>query len=472
MVGPDYVRPKVRINTGWSEQNDPRLAAAAAIDVAWWHAFADPALDQLVDLAFHQNLSLQVAGLRILEARAQLGVAIGEFYPSNPGSIGSATLVGQDGHHHGEYQVGFDAVWELDFWGKYRRGIRAARATYLATVADYDNALVSLSAEVARTYVTIRTFEVLIDQAKQNEQIEEEGLQIAESRFRNGATSELDVAQATNLLETTRASIPAFELGLQQARNALSTLLGQPTGYVQAMLGQPTGIPVPPPKAAISVPAEMLRRRPDIRAAELRAIAQCDQIGVAKAELFPSFVLSGAISTQHASNMGGHLFGPGSLLYNLGGNLFWPILQYPRILNNVRVEDARYQQLLVEYVNTVLVAAQEVEDGMVGYVRSEDSAVFAQNAVTAADTAVKLALVQYREGAVDYQRVLDTQRALLDSQNRLATTRSLAVTNLIALYKALGGGWEVRDGEPVVPDSIRREMENRTNWDHYFSKGR
>jgi NodT family efflux transporter outer membrane factor (OMF) lipoprotein len=470
-VGPDYVRPQVRINTVWSEQHDPRVAANAAIDVAWWHSFGDPALDQLVTLAFHENLTLQVAGVRILEARAQLGVAIGEFYPSNPGRIGSASYVGQD-NHHGEYQVGFDAVWELDFWGKYRRGIRAARATYLATIADYDNALVALSAEVARTYVTIRTFDVLIDLAKQNEQLQQEGLQIAESRFRNGATSELDVAQASNLLETTRATIPNLELGRQQARNALSTLLGQPTGYVQAMLANPTGIPAPPPKVAISVPAEMLRRRPDIRAAELRAIAQCDQIGVAKAELFPKFVLFGAISTQHASNTGGHLFGPGSLIYNAGGSLFWPILQYPTILNNVRVEDARFQELLLDYVNTVLVAAQEVEDGMVGYLRSEDSAVFAQNAVTAAETAVKLALVQYREGAVDYTRVLDTQRALLQSQNTLVTTQSQAVTSLIALYKALGGGWEVRDGEPVVPNAIQRAMQSRTNWNGYFSKGR
>jgi len=467
--------------------SDPPCATGADIGIAWWKAFDDPALDSLIELAYHQNLSLQVAGLRILEARAQLGIAIGQQYPENPGPIASASAVGLSEHaansanidrHYRQYELGFDAIWELDFWGKYRRGVRAAHASYLATVADYDGALVSVSAEVARTYVVIRTFEVLIDQARQNVAVQEEGLQIAESRFRNGATSELDVAQATNLLESTRATIPALQISLQQAQNALSTLLGRPTGYVRSLLADPRGIPTLPVRVAVSVPAEMLRRRPDIRGAELRAIAQCDRIGVAKAELYPKFVLFGSIGTQTSSGGGGvsasstfrNLFGPGSLAYNAGGSLFWPILNYPRILNNVRVEDARFQQSLIEYVTIVLTAAREVEDGMTGFLRQQDAAVFAQNAVTAAELGVKLALVQYREGAMDYQRVLDTQRALLTSQNRLAETRSSGATNLIALYKALGGGWELHQGDPVVPERIQHEMQNRTYWGRYFSK--
>lgn len=490
LVGPDFAKPRVALNTSWSEGRDPRLATSAAIDIAWWKTFADPTLDQLIELAYHQSLALQVAGLRILEARAQLGIAVGQQYPTNPGPIARAAVVKPSEHafgsfinHHyyGEYQIGFDAIWELDFWGKYRRGVRAANAAYLATVADYDDALVSISAEVARTYVAIRTFEVLIDLARQNERVQEEGLEIAESRFRNGATSELDVVQATNLLESTRATIPVLEIGQRQAQNALSTLLGRPTGYVQSLLGAPRGIPAPPAKVAVSVPAEMLRRRPDIRGAELRAAAQCERIGIAKAQLYPSFVLSGSIGTQTTSGVGTslfdippasftNLFGPGSLAYNLGGSVFWPILAYRQLLNGVRVEDARFQQSLVEYVNTVLQAAREVEDGMIGFLRQEDAAVFEQNAVTAAESSVRLALVQYREGAVDYQRVLDTQRALLDSQNRLASTRSESVTELIALYKALGGGWELRQGDPVVPDPIQREMQDRTYWGGSFSK--
>lgn len=466
-VGPEFVRPKVALNANWSEHGDPRLATGTALGIAWWKVFDDPTLDNLIELAYHQNLSLQITGLRILEARAQLGIAIGQQYPENLGPIARASAVGLSEHaangadidrHYREYQVGFDAIWELDFWGKYRRGVRAADANYLATVADYDDALVLLSAEVARTYVLIRTSEVLIDLARQNAQLQEEGLQIAESRFRNGATSELDVAQATNLLESTRASIPELQIRLQQARNALSTLLGRPTGYVLALLAEPRGIPTPPARVAVSVPAEMLRRRPDIRGAELRAIAQCDRIGVAKAELYPRFVLFGSIGTQatsggaSANSSLGNLFGPGSLVYNAGGSLFWPILNYPRILNNVRAEDARFRQSLVEYMNTVLRAAQEVEDGMTGFLKEQDAAVFAQHAVTAAELAEKLALVQYREGAVDYQRVLDTQRVLLESQNRLTDTHSSSATNLIALSKALGGGWELRRGDPIVTE--------------------
>jgi outer membrane protein TolC len=232
---------------------------------------------------------------------------------------------------------------------------------------------------------------------------------------------------------------------------------------------------------AIGVPAEMLRRRPDIRGAELRAAAQCERIGIAKAQLYPSFVLIGSIATQTTSGLGPsvqkatsssftNLFGPGSLAYNAGGSVFWPILSYRQLRNGVRVEDARFQQSLVEYVNSVLQAAREVEDGMIGFLRQQDAAVFEHNAVTAAESSVKLALVQYREGAVDYQRVLDTQRALLESQNRLAGTRSEAVTDLIALYKALGGGWELRQGDPVVTPATQREMQDRTHWNGYFAK--
>jgi NodT family efflux transporter outer membrane factor (OMF) lipoprotein len=487
LVGPDFVKPKVALNANWSESHDPRLAVHAAAEIAWWKTFADPTLDQLIELAYHQNLPLQVAGLRILEARAQLGIAVGQQYPTNPGpiakadvakpSVQSSTSTGIN-HHFGEYQFGFDAIWELDFWGKFRRGVRAANASYFATVADYDGALVSLSAEIARTYVAIRTFEVLLDLAHQNVRLQEEGQKIAESRFHNGATSELDVVQATNLLESTRATIPVLEIGQRQTQNALSTLLGRPTGYVQSLLGAPRGIPAPPERVAISVPAEMLRRRPDIRAAELRAVAQCERIGIAKAQLYPSLVLFGSISTQSSSGVGQpitdssftNLFGPGSLAYTAGGSLFWPILSYRQLLNGVRSADALFQQSLVEYVNTVLQAAQEVEDGMIGFLRQQDAAKFEQNAVTAAESSVRLSLVQYREGAVDYTRVLDTQRALLDSQNRLAGTRSSAVTDLIALYKALGGGWELRQGDPVVPAATAREMQDRTHWNGYFAK--
>jgi NodT family efflux transporter outer membrane factor (OMF) lipoprotein len=436
----------------------------------------------LIELARHQNLPLQIAAVRILEARAQLGIASARFWPQNPGPIGQVSAGGLKNSdlnlYYWSYQFGFDALWEPDFWGKFRRGARAAHASYLATVADYDDAIVSLSAEAARLYLVIRTFEVLIDLTVANVAVQEDGLRIAESRFRNGATSELDVAQAANLLETTRASVPELQISLQQAHNALCTLLGQTTGCAQSLLVGTKQIPVTPAQVAVSVPAELLRRRPDIRGAELQAMAQCDRIGVAKAELFPSFTLSGSIGTRTVGTSGApsglssilNIFNPGTLLYSIGAGLFWPILNYPRILNNVRVEDARFQQSLFHYQNTVLRAAQEVEDGIVGFLKEQEAAVFAENAVNAAQTSVKLAMIQYREGAVDFQRVLDAERSLLVSQTGLARTRSSVATNLIALYKALGGGWQSRQGEPIVSDGVKAEMQKRTNWGSYFSE--
>ena len=478
---PTYVRPAVPVNDDWIVR-DARVAAQAPIDTTWWRAFQDTTLDSLIEMAYRQNLPLRIAGLRILEARAQLGIAVGRQWPQIQAAVGSATGVGVSehapnafgiDHNYWDYQVGFDAVWELDFWKKYGNDVKAEAATYWATIANYDQALVSLSAEVARTYAVVRTFEVLIQQARDNVSLQEEGLRIAQARFRNGATSELDVAQATTLLESTRASIPTLESGLTQSENALSTLLGQAPGTVQAVLDSGRkGIPAAPPSLAVSVPAELLRRRPDVRSAELQAMAQSSRIGVAKADLYPRFTLFGSIGTETSSGGGirsgnstfSNLFGAGSLFYSFGPRIFWPIFNYGRIKNNIRVQDARLEQLLVNYQDVVLRAAQEVEDGLTGYTKSQESVVYAQNAVQGAQRSVDIAFVQYREGAVDFQRVLDAQRSLLTEQNSLARTNSSVATNLIAIYKALGGGWELRQGMPFVPDSTRIEMERRTNW--------
>lgn len=472
-VGPDFKRPEVPLTENWGPKGDPRIAAQTAADSQWWKTFNDPALDRLVELAYKQNLPLQVAGLRIVEARARLGVATGQQYPQVQAAFGSVTaqklsgavvnVAGLDSTFV-DYQVGFDAVWEVDFWGKYRRGVQAQSDNVLASVADYYTALVSLTAETARTYTVIRTFEVLIDQARENERIQQEGLQIADSRFRNGATSELDVTQAATLLESTRATIPQLQAGLQQARNALSTLLGQPPGMLDELLAGNRQIPQAPALVAVGMPAELLRRRPDIRSAELTAAAQCARIGVAKADLYPSFALFGSIGLQ-ATTGAGTTFGlADSLFYSLGPQIRWPFFQYGRVKNQVRVEDARFQQLLVGYHNAVLQAAQEVEDALAGYLNAQETAVFQQRAVQAAQRSVELAVVQYREGAVDYQRVLDAERSLLQQQNNLVQARSSVATSLIALYKALGGGWESRQDQPAVPQPTLDEMKQRTNW--------
>ena len=487
-VGPKFVKPAAPLDAAWKAPPDTNQAFTPAPgDTAWWRAFNDPTLDSLIAIAYRQNLSLQVAGLRIYEARARLGIATGQKYPQIQAAFGNLAGVQLSknapnsalaDHNFWDLQLGFDATWELDFWGKFRKNERAEEASYLATIADYQDALVSLTAEVARTYAVIRTFEVLIDQARQNVTVQEEGRRIAESRHRHGATSELDVAQAVTLLESTRASIPVLQISLAQAENALCTLLGQPTGTVQGILSRNTGIPAPPARVAVSVPAEMLRRRPDIRSVELQAMAQSDRIGVARADLYPSFSLFGTIGTQTSNNGGplsgnssfSDIFGPKSWFYSFGPSFFFPLFNYGRITNNVRLQDARLQQLLVQYQSNVLLAAQEVEDGMVGFLKAQEAVASQQNAANSAQRAVDLSFIQYREGAVDFQRVLDAQRSLLQEQNTLAQTRSSATTDLIALYKALGGGWEMSVGQPVVSPTIQDEMQHRTNWGDFFKK--
>jgi NodT family efflux transporter outer membrane factor (OMF) lipoprotein len=483
MVGPDFKKPDVAVGDNWHESGDPRIAAQTSADNNWWKGFNDPVLDRLIDLAWGQNLPLQIAGLRIFEARAQLGIATGQQWPQTQELNGSATAVGISknianlnvpGFEHNflDYQIGFDAAWELDFWGKYRRAVESESAGLMGSVADYDSALVSLSAEVARTYVVIRTFEVLVAQAQDNARVQEQALTIAQSRFKNGATSELDVTQATTLLESTRASVPQLQAGLQQARNALSTLLGGGPGTVDQYLAGPGAIPTPPAKVAISVPAEMLRRRPDIRSAELSAAAQCARIGVAKAELYPSFSLLGSVGLRATSTGSGsaNLLAGDSLFYSVGPRIVFPFFNYGRLENGVRVEDARFQQLLVGYRNAVIRAAQEVEDALAGFLKSQEALTFEQGAVKAAERSVSISLVMYREGSTDYQRVLDAERTLLQQQNSLTQTSSSVATNLIALYKALGGGWEMRQSQPVIPESTQTEMKNRTNWGDLLSR--
>jgi outer membrane protein TolC len=218
----------------------------------------------------------------------------------------------------------------------------------------------------------------------------------------------------------------------------------------------------------------MLRRRPDIRSAELSAAAQCARIGVAKADLYPSFSIMGTIGFQgnSSSSASSQMFSGDNLVYSVGPQVTWPFFNYGRLENKVRVQDAQFQQLLVNYRNTVLKAAQEVEDALIGYLNGQDAVVFQQHSVTAAQRSVELAVKQYQEGATDYERVLDAQRSLLLQQNTLAQVRSSVVTSLIALYKALGGGWEFSQGQPFVPERMQHEMKERTNWGDMLSRPR
>lgn len=475
-LGPDFKKPEVSTEASWSAK-DEALSDEPRVQVEWWKAFNDPVLDTLIQTAYQQNLPLQVAGLRILEARAQLGVAVGNRYPQVQQLNGSANRVrlsekspnfnALTDDSYSDHRVGFDAAWELDFWGRFRRSIEAAEASLSVTEADYDNTLVILTAEVARAYVSIRTLEEQLALVRSNISLQQESLRIAQVRYKNGATTELDVQQATSTLADTQAQAPVLMTTLRQTNNGLSVLMGMPPSDLTAMLGGVGQIPVASVAMATGIPADLLRRRPDVRLAEYQAASQSALIGVAKADLYPSFSLTGSIGYQasdtHDSNTG-DLFDSGTLFFSAGPSFTWNILNYGRIKNNVRVQDARFQQSVVNYQNTVLTAYQEVEDAMVAFGQSKRESTFRATSSAAAKRSVEISSIQYREGSVDFQRVIDSQRSLVVQQNRWAAARGDIALNLIAMYKALGGGWEIREGNSFISDEIRNEMEERTNW--------
>ena len=364
-------------------------------------------------------------------------------------------------------EIGLQAAWELDFWGKFRRAIESADASLLASVADYENTLVSLTADVANSYVLIRTLEKRLDIARQNVETQKENLKIAEARFKYGTTSQLDVEQAKTILNDTLASIPVFETQLRQAKNALSVLLGLPPGRLASFLEGTSEIPVSPPQVVVGIPADLLRRRPDIRSAEHQAAAQCAQIGVAKADLYPAFSLSGNFGFL-SSDVGrfnlSDMFQWKSRTVQAGPSVQWNILNYGRITNNVRVQDARFEQLLIAYQNAVLKAQQEVEDALIAFLRAQERAEFLGQSTAAAKRSLDLAVLQYREGTKDFTTVLIAQQALLNEQDNLASTLGNISSSLVGVYRALGGGWEIREGNELLPPDVKDVMAKRTNW--------
>lgn len=477
MLGPNFETPEAPVRDAWQPLETKTVSSSPSDLSTWWTVFDDATLNSLIDTAVRQNLPLQIAGIRIFQARAQLGIAVGRQYPQSQAGRGGLSHVELSenspnsnpilDNSFNDVGIGFDAAWELDIWGRFRRGVEAADANLLAEVAGYDDALVSVTAEVASAYVAVRTFEARLAIARGNVAIQERSLKIATVRFENGATTGLDVEQAKTLLANTRASIPELQIGMRQAQNALSILLGLPPGDLADFGTGTGGIPAAPVEIAVGIPADLLRRRPDIRRAELQAAAQSALIGAAEADLYPQFSLIGTVGLR-SSDTGvsdlGDLFEGDSIEAGIGPSFRWNILNYGRIKNAVRVEDARYQQAIVNYRNTVLRAAKEVEDALIAFVRGKQRVAFLQVSVESAQRSVDLALVQYRDGTVDYTRVLDTQTFLVDQQDAYTTARGLVIRDLIATYKALGGGWQVRAENGILPQTVIDDMGTRTDW--------
>ena len=490
MVGPDFTKPEAPVPRGWEQADGSVLSRKPATWVKWWEAFHDPVLTRLVEAAQRNNYDLKVAGLRVLEARAQLGIAVGTLYPQRQQAVGGATYDSASENaantragdlSYWTYDAGASVSWELDFWGKFRRGIESADANLLGWIAAYNNTLVLLTAQVADTYFVIRTAEEQLRVARKNVAIQQRSFEITEVRFRNGDVDELDVLQARTQLLSTQATIPRLEIGLQQARNSLSTLLGRPVGGTAAFLGATPGVlPDAPTEIAAGAPAELLRRRPDVRQAELAAAAQSAQVGVAEADLYPSFGLSGFLgvvaadgtdTTRTGKSGLGQLFNANSVALSGGPFFTWNLFNYGRIRNNVRAQDARLQQLLVNYQNTVLNAAREAEDAMVAFLRSRQQGQILTANVDAAERSFKLASLRYREGYSDFQRVLDAQASLLLAQQRLVTARSDTVRGAVGVYRALGGGWEIHAGKDFVDSETKGVMQKRVDWGELLQPG-
>jgi NodT family efflux transporter outer membrane factor (OMF) lipoprotein len=480
-VGPDYHTPSAPQEASWLEEGDAKVDTTAPMEANWWKVFNDPILDKLIRLAYAQNLTLQSAGLRVLEARARLGIAIGEQYPQtqevgadlsyNRASRNAANEASAN-QHFASADVGFGASWEIDFWGRFQRGMESANAQLGANVATYDNVLVSLTSDVANTYVLMREAEELAAVAENNIEIQRKSLDLTRTRFRDGVTTELDVFQAVSLLNSTEADLPQFNIDRRQAENALAVLLGMTPDKLEAIVAEPGKIPVAPTEVAIGIPAELLRRRPDIRQAELLAAAQSARIGIAVADLYPQFSLNGFIQFETSDGGGsasnnadlGDLFTSDSLAAFIGPSLRLPIFNYGRLTNNVRVADARFQQTVTEYRNTVLEAYREVEDSVYAFTRYQVQANFLNQSVEAQKKSVTLSLEQYREGVTDYQRVLDAQTNLFDLEDQWVQSRRAITQNLIATYRALGGGWQTEKPRQFVPEETIEVMRARTDW--------
>jgi NodT family efflux transporter outer membrane factor (OMF) lipoprotein len=476
-VGPDFLRPEAAVSPNWMEAGDPRVKSGSSEYRDWWRVFDDPALNGLIDRAYRENLSLRIAGLRVLEARAQLGIVRGELYPQSQQAFGSLEYNRSSAHgaqsaftHNLSYwqsEIGLSISWEVDFWGKFRRAVDSANANWLASVADYDSALVSLTADVASSHISLRTIEKQLDIARRNVETQEESLKLAEARLKYGSASELDVAQAKTVLNNTLASVPALEILLRQTRNALCILLGMAPNDLANLLEGPSKIPSPPPEVVVGIPADLLKRRPDIRSAEYQAEAQSALIGVAKADLYPALSLSGVfgfLSSDIAPSQLSDVFQWKSRDILAGPAVRWDILNYGQITNNVRVQDTRFQQSLVAYQNTVLQAQQEVENSLSAFLRAQERADFLAKSAAAARRSVDLALLQYQEGVRDFTTVLTAQQTLLAEQDNLVTTLGNISLSLVGVYRALGGGWQIREGNDLVPPETKEAMMKRTNW--------
>lgn len=472
-LGPDYEEPQVE----WLEKWQPDFYGQIEVDETrpdldlsfWWRLFEDPVLDELIEISYRENIDLRIAGLRILESRAQLGIAGSNLYPQVQQLNGNVSAIESDRSGGGlpdddqsfiSYDGGFNLGWELDFWGKFKRGVESADAAFFSSIANQRNMQVLLSSQVAQLYYSYRVAERRIAIARNNVEIQKRSYEITEQNFAQGQESELDLQQAKSQYLGTLSTIPNLQISLIQNRNALATLLARPPGKIPELTPADDGLPTIKSIVLEDFPASLLMRRPDIRAAAWQVAAQSAQIGIAEADFYPSVSLLGSISFSGASDDSA----PDNSLLSLGPGMTWNLFDHGRISNNVRVQDARLQQLIEQYQGTVLSAAREIDDAAIGVVKSLEQLDILTRSVAASQRALELANSRYREGYSGFQRVLDAQRAVFNQTEQEVINQGSHISFVVSLYKSLGGGWLEPSIENIIGDDLRETMQERSDW--------
>lgn len=472
-LGPEYEEPEVSWLDNWETDLYGRVVSPKeTVDRElhqWWKLFNDPILDELIETANQKNPSLQIAGLKILESRAVLGIATGSRYPQLQQIGGNAAYVNTQQHGGAlgggdqaltGYQADFNIGWEIDFWGRFKRSIESADAAFFSSISNHHDAQVLLNAQVVNLYFTYRTAKERIVIARENAVIQNNSLKITRELYENGQDSELDLQQARTQYLATLATIPALEISLVSTRNALSAILGYQPGQLAVLNEVPDGLPHLEETVITDIPARILMRRPDIRSAAWLVATQSAQIGVAEADLYPGISLVGNLGWAGNDQSGSAE--TGSL--TAGSGFTWNILNYGRIRNNVRVQDVRLQQTIESYQNVVLRAAQELDTAAISIVKSDEQNVILIQSVEAAERSLELANKRYQEGYAGFQRVLDAQRALALQTEKELVNQGNHISAVISFYKALGVGWQDSSVTELIPAETQDAMNSRSNW--------
>jgi len=441
MLGPDYVKPEMAVPSQWVHAN----AAETTQDLSrWWQLLNDPLLASLIEQSLQNNLDLHSAQAKLREARVRRDLAGGNRFPTVTGSVsgsGSRSASANAGYANNHlYQAGFDAAWEPDVFGGQRRALEAAEADLGASQANLHDTQVSLAAEVALNYVELRSAQARLKIARDNLATQSETLQITDWRAQAGLATVLDVEQARTNREQTLSTIPTLETSLTQAEHRLAILLGDAPGALHEQLAAPVALPQLPDSVAVGIPADTLRQRPDVRAAERRLAAETARIGAARAERYPSFNLSGSFGWKALTI--GALGGAGSVASSLLASVTQTIFDGGRIDSRIEIQDAVQQQALAAYEKSVLTALEDVENALVAYANNRQRQATLRQAAQSSRNAAQLARQLYESGNADFQKVLDAERSLLSVEDNLASTEAAGLTALISLYKALGGGWQ------------------------------